>query len=161
MPIHALRIERCRRLFIGLSGILLALSGAAKLVSAFGSPGILAQIDPIIAFSNRRIFLGAGLIEIWVAWRLLARRDWYGNLAVIGALGLSFLAYRVIHGLARLPGPCPCLGNAWAWWPWLAQHENWIGWLLAGFLAIGSSALMGVELLAQGQAAGGESAANA
>jgi hypothetical protein len=57
--------------FIRSSGVLLLVTGIAKLISAMGSAEILTIMAPILNLSFRNVFILAGLAEIAVAMCLL------------------------------------------------------------------------------------------
>lgn len=85
--------------------------GLIKLISIFGSGGILNVPDPIFGVSFRSIMVITGLIEVVSAGILLFTKNklFAGSLAL--SLALEFIIY---HGFAKVMQPgfyCPCLGS--------------------------------------------------
>jgi hypothetical protein len=42
----------------------------------------------------------------------------------------------------RLQGPCPCLGRAEDWWPWLAAHRDAVVAAILAYLGGGAGILL-------------------
>jgi hypothetical protein len=123
--------------FIRSSGVLLLLSAAAKIVSAFGSAPILSVPDPVLAISFRHEFLGVGLIEIFIgAYCLLGSRP-FVQLGLIGWLATSFAVYRL--GLLWVGvHVCKCFGTLSDAFHLSAAKINVISLGLFAYLLLGS-----------------------
>lgn len=104
-------VERLARSFICSVGVILAMTGLAKIISAFGTAKLLSLKDPILEVSFRQIMVLAGVFELAISGicffsnrinlqiRLTA---WFATILVVYRMGLWFTNWQ--H-------PCPCLGN--------------------------------------------------
>lgn len=103
--------SRVVRWFAISSGVILAVTGVAKLVSTFGAAGILAHDDPILGMSFRHLMLIAGAAECVIASVCFVPR--FSTVAVVltGYLGSLLLLYRMGLVWMDWSRPCPCLGN--------------------------------------------------
>ena len=68
MNSHVFKNPRLIRHFLISAGVLLLLTGLAKIVSASGSSAALQKTDPVLAVSFRRLFFFTGLCESLVAY---------------------------------------------------------------------------------------------
>jgi hypothetical protein len=98
-------------LFVISAGILLLLTGAAKIASAFGRAPILAKPDPIFGIQFNYLLLSVGLMEVAVAFVCFAHTNQNLALVLVAAISINFLGYRVALWLTHWPGYCPCLGT--------------------------------------------------
>jgi hypothetical protein len=97
--------------YIKLSGILLLITGAAKLISATGSARVLEMRDPILLISFRYVFIIVGCIELIIcAFCLLSCRT-HLQAQLIAWLAASFVIYRLELIMIDYQGPCHCAGN--------------------------------------------------
>lgn len=109
-PVHAIwRDIPCA--FVVSAGLILAITGLAKIWSAFGGARVLEQIDPIVGVKFGRLMLGAGLVEV-----AIASVCWFSRRAETKYLLLAWLAtilagYRVAIWYVDWHVSCPCLGN--------------------------------------------------
>ena len=97
--------------FITISGVCLALTGVAKVISAEGHAGILRNNDPIFMISFGQLFLMAGIFELFVAGICLFSNRVTLQAALIAWLSCSFIIYRLGLRWVNYRRPCPCLGN--------------------------------------------------
>lgn len=97
--------------FIVSAGVLLALTGAAKILSALGKSPVLAKPDPIFGIHFNYLLLSVGLIELVVTVLCTGVVNPNVALRLIMALSLNFLGYRIGLWLIHWHGYCPCLGT--------------------------------------------------
>jgi hypothetical protein len=98
-------------LLISVAGALLAVTGAAKLISALGSANTLVVDDPIFKIPFRQVFYMIGLLEIAVAIVCLSNMPIRLQAGLVAWLGTCFLLYRVGLILVDYHRPCSCMGN--------------------------------------------------
>jgi hypothetical protein len=98
-------------IFIRSAGVILLVTGFAKIASGFGDKIILDQSDPLFGISFRHLMQLAGMVEIVVAGICFFVKNTRLNLCLIGWLTLNFLAYRATLHLIGWHKPCSCLGN--------------------------------------------------
>src|ERR1017187_9521492 len=99
------------RLFILSAGVLLFITGAAKIVSALGKSAILAKPDPIFGIHFNYLLLSVGLIELVIAVLCVTPTKQNLALGLVAALSINFFGYRIGLGLTHWEGYCPCLGT--------------------------------------------------
>jgi len=93
------------------AGVILLITGAAKVISAFGHAEILQRTDPILPLRFNHLMLAAGALELLVAavcffdkWRVPAN-------FLTAWLATSFLIYRIGLWWIGWHRPCHCLGD--------------------------------------------------
>lgn len=96
--------------FSVLAGILLLVTGAAKIFSSFGHSEILVTTDPIFGFTFRRLMILAGLLEIMVAICCFYPKNRVMSMTFVAWLSSLLLLYRVGLKLIGWRHPCPCAG---------------------------------------------------
>jgi hypothetical protein len=99
------------RCFMYSAGVLLLITGAAKLFSSFGTAGILQTPDPILGFTFRQVFRVVGLIELVVSVICFFRTRVDLQAALLASLAACFLVYRLGLFWLGYQKPCSCLGN--------------------------------------------------
>jgi hypothetical protein len=99
------------RLLIVVAGLLLVMTGLAKLISQSGSSTLLNANDPIFPLTIRQVLLAVGVIEVvigiiciksprhYLSTVLVA---WFATAVVIYRLGMWWVGYRK---------PCSCIGG--------------------------------------------------
>jgi len=92
-------------------GIVLAITGLAKIVSAFGHVRILQQNDPLLNVSYQHIFEIAGFVELAVSIICMTRSNLGLKACLTGWLATIFIAYRLGSMWSGFKRPCPCLGS--------------------------------------------------
>lgn len=125
------------RFFLFTALVFLTLTGAAKLISAFGTVGILSKNDPVLEIPTRWLLILAGGLEMAVvAGLLFSRRRSLLSMAV-AVLGAQFLLYRAVFQIGQYSRGCPCLGDftEWAHLPDLTINRILLA--VAGWLCIG------------------------
>jgi hypothetical protein len=97
--------------FAKTGGFIFAVTGFAKVISAFGKAPLIDYHDPISKLSFRHLFLLVALVEIAVAlFCLLSNRSIVAT-KLIAWLATVFIGYRVGLWLVGWKSPCPCLGT--------------------------------------------------
>ncbi len=99
------------RLFTYSAGAVLIVTGGAKLLSTLGGSNALAQFDPIIGLSFRRLMLLVGTTELLVAYVCLVGHNPRPKLGLVAWLSAGFAAYRVGLWWLGWHQPCRCLGS--------------------------------------------------
>jgi len=104
-------IPKLIRVFIICSGVLLLLTGQAKILSGWGSSHILQMPDPVFGLSFGSLFQWVGFVEVVVA--LLC---FFGTRPVLQAgaivlLSSNFVFYRLASMYVGYHKPCSCLGS--------------------------------------------------
>ena len=99
------------RVFLLTAGMILAISGAAKVYSVFGSGKILEIADPVFGLKFKTLFLAVGLGEILVAILCLFDKHSKVALPIVASLATGFLMYRVGLWGMHWNHPCDCLGT--------------------------------------------------
>ena len=99
-----------RKLFFSW-GLILGVTGLAKVCSAFGSSRILLQPDPIVGIKFRELMFCVGLLELGVAIACFMSKKTYLSALLTAWLSTSFLAYRAGLWWLDWHVSCPCLGT--------------------------------------------------
>lgn len=97
--------------FVRSVGLILCVTGLAKLVSAFGHTPIVRLAEPITQIQFRQLFIVAGVAELFIAAYCILSKKTINSLLVIAWLSTVFLAYRLSLFWIGWKLPCPCLGN--------------------------------------------------
>lgn len=105
---NVMRVTDC---FLFSAGVLLLLTGVAKLVSSFGSGGILHTRDPVLGLSFQNLFIIAGCTEVMAASLCFFCKNAFLAAAVVAWLSTSILVYRVGVVWVGYHTPCRCLGT--------------------------------------------------
>jgi hypothetical protein len=102
--------EKGETFFVIFAAAVLALTGAAKVYSAFGRATILTQPDPVFGIVMAQLMLAVGIAELLVAGICFFPRMRVLALTLVAWLATSFLVYRT--GLAMVGAHfCPCMGT--------------------------------------------------
>ena len=83
------------RLFILSAGVLLFITGAAKILSALGKSAVLAKPDPIFGIHFNYLLLSVGLIELVIAVLCVTPTKQNLALGLVAALSINFCGYRI------------------------------------------------------------------
>lgn len=119
-----------------LGAILLA-SAILKAVSSFGTAPILQLPDPIFGLDSRWVYLLSAVVELVVGMASVSQ--WISarqKATMLTWLGVCFACYRSGLWLGGFQAPCPCLGRAAEWWPWLALHGSLMTKMLMFLLCV-------------------------
>ena len=93
------------------AGAILAITGSAKIVSAFGGAKILAVADPIWGLQFGYVMVVTGTIEVAIASLCLVKKFQGLSTILIMWLATNLLAYRLGLWWMGWHRPCGCLGN--------------------------------------------------
>jgi hypothetical protein len=104
-------MSRIYHWFLLSAGITLGMTGAAKIVSAFGHAKILLLVDPIFSLQFRSLLPLVGSLELCGAIVCFVNRDILVRACLVGWFGVGFLAYRTGLEIIHYPRPCSCLGS--------------------------------------------------
>ncbi len=126
------------RLFALSAGVLLLVTGVAKIVSALGNSAVLARPDPILGIHFNHLLMSVGVVEFAVAILCLGRTTQKLALGLIAALSINFLSYRVGLWISDWPGYCPCLGTLTQALHLSARHADLLTLLMLVYLMLGS-----------------------
>ena len=102
---------RFERPFLISVGVILFVTGAAKLVSAGGGQRALAVMDPLLMLSYKNLFMVVGLLELGISGYLLFKDAPSAQLPLVAWLSANFLLYRLGHSWMGTRAPCGCLGT--------------------------------------------------
>src|SRR5690349_22405681 len=102
--------DRFVKWFVISGGLILAITGAAKIVSAFGHAKLLYYNDPITEIRFRDLMWLVGSLEVVVAGVCLFTKKNMLSVLLLASLSTNFLLYRI--GLWwKNWEHCSCLGN--------------------------------------------------
>jgi len=93
------------------AGVILFITGAAKVLSAFGTVRILNYPDPIFNVSFGHLMLIVGIIELIISGLCLYGKCNRLATVLVAWLATSFLVYRIGLWLTDWRHPCRCLGD--------------------------------------------------
>ena len=97
--------------FVYSAGIILLLTGIAKLISACGTARVLRLPVPFFDISFRWFFILAGLLEVAIALICVTKVKRSVQVGLVAWLSGNFLAYRIGLMIIGFEKPCPCLGS--------------------------------------------------
>ncbi len=97
--------------FVFSAATILAITGGAKIWTAFSGTTLLAIADPITGFSFRHLMLGAGIIEVLIVGVCLFSKSQILALSFMSWLATSFFVYRIGFLWVGWHKPCGCMGN--------------------------------------------------
>jgi len=128
------------------SGVALAASGLAKVVSVFGGSEALHLPDPIIGIKFSTLMLAVGIAETVIAMVCFLSKAQTLALELVAWLATSVLIYRVGLWWIGWKKPCTCLGNLTDALHIPPQVADNIMKAVLGYLLIGSYALLIMKL---------------
>ena len=100
-----------RKWFVFSSGLVLGITGVAKMWGGLGNSKFLAVIDPILGIKFRHLMLAAGLVEFAVALVCFFSNRQKLALGLVAWLSTNFVVYRLGLWWMDWKRPCSCLGN--------------------------------------------------
>ncbi len=124
--------------FLLLSAILLWVTGAAKIVSAFGPSQIFLLKDPVFLIPFKHLFLAIGSLELLAAGFLFFSSNVLIANCLIAWLATGFIIYRIAIAWLGFEKPCPCLGSFTELLHLSPQLVDWVLGFVAMFLFLGS-----------------------
>lgn len=147
---HKMRAQRGYFLFS--SGIVLAVTGIAKLVTAaFGTAKVLGLPDPVFGIPFGYLFLSVGLLELGVAFACFFGRDVSFATLLVAWLATGLLVYRLGLLFLGWHAPCRCLGGLTDALHISAQAGDTIGKVVLAFLILGSYGKLGTAFYLRGK----------
>ena len=99
------------RLFLWSTGILLLLTGTAKILSAMGTGVILTAREPVFGLTYRAIFWCTAILESGVGASCILARSPLSNCLLVLWLSAGFWSYRVALYFTGFERSCTCFGN--------------------------------------------------
>jgi hypothetical protein len=99
------------RAFLVSAGVILLITGIAKMWSGFGSARILAVADPLLGLQFGHLIFVAGALELVVANVCLFSKSSQAATILVAWLATNLLAYRLSFWLMGWHRQCSCLGN--------------------------------------------------
>jgi hypothetical protein len=99
------------RKFLISAGLLLIVTGSAKLISVLGSAHILDMLDPVLEIRFLALFLGVGLLELLIGLECLRPGSAVWRAGLVAWLATSFVIYRLGLIWVGYHGACPCAGT--------------------------------------------------
>lgn len=108
--IDAVSAVRFKRFAIS-AGLILGLTGLAKVWSAFGDVRLLTLVDPIVGISFRHLMQAVGGAELAIAAVSLFTKANRLATVLVAWMATNFLVYRIGLWWMGWKKPCGCLGN--------------------------------------------------
>jgi hypothetical protein len=133
--------------------LLLTSTAVAKLASAAGTSPVLDSTEEVTGLRVRTVMVGGSVLELLVCAVLLLLRSGFWRGLCILSLAIQFELYHLARLLMGVAGPCPCLGTAWKWVPWVRVAESDVA--RAGAWFASAIALCGMALLLSDPVEGG------
>lgn len=99
------------RWFVLSAGAILAISGIAKVWSAFGGIKLLAVVDPIFGIRFGHLMPAAGVAEIVIALVCVFNKSHKQGLGLVAWFSTSLVLYRFDLWWMHWKLPCSCLGT--------------------------------------------------
>jgi|GEM_PF-3180540 len=97
--------------FVFSAGLILAVTGVAKLGSFFSPVSDLDLSDPVFLVSSRIVMAVTGLLEVILAAWFIRHHRHPASLGLIATVTTLFSLYRFGVWLIGAPQPCACLGR--------------------------------------------------
>jgi hypothetical protein len=105
------RIQPIRAAFFKIGGVLLGITGFAKLLSICAHARILTMPDPIFDVPFRQLMIVAGVVELLVFVCCWSRMAWKLKAFLVAWLSTIFIVYHLGLWIVHYRGMCPCLGT--------------------------------------------------
>ena len=93
------------------AGIVVAITGIAKVWSGLGNSKFLAVVDPIIGIKFGQLMLMVGLAEVAIALVCFFSKRRTLALGLVAWISTNFVVYRLGLWWMNWHRPCNCLGN--------------------------------------------------
>ncbi len=93
------------------TGVILGLTGLAKLWSALGPARALLALDPLLGISYKHLLAGAAVAEIIVATIRFFGRSLEAAVRLVAYLCTNFMLYRIGLWWIGWKQPCGCMGS--------------------------------------------------
>lgn len=128
--------------FIFSGGLILVVTGSAKVWTSFSHTKFLAVLDPVTSISFGHLMMTVGLFELVVAGICIFSHARRLSLALIAWLATSFLIYRPGFGWMGWHRPCGCMGNLTDALHIPPQTADTAMKIVLGYLLVGSYATL-------------------
>lgn len=93
------------------AGVVLALTGIAKVWSGLGNSKFLAVVDPVIGIKFESLILAVGVTELVIALVCFFSKRQTLALVLVAWISTNFAVYRLGLWWMDWHRPCSCLGN--------------------------------------------------
>jgi hypothetical protein len=130
------------RQFILTAGVILAITGVAKVWTGLGNSKFLAVVDPIIGIKFGQLMLAVGMTEIVIALVCFFSKRQTRALGLVAWMSTNFVVYRLGLWWMDWKSPCGCLGNLTDALGIAPQTADNIMKVLLAYLLIGSYGLL-------------------
>jgi hypothetical protein len=130
------------KLFAVSAGVVLAITGIAKVWTGLGNSKFLAVVDPIVGIKFGQLMLVVGVAEIAVAAVCFFRKRQTLALGLMAWMSTNFVVYRLGLWWMDWKAPCGCLGHLTDALHISPQTADNITKVLLGYLLIGSYGLL-------------------
>jgi hypothetical protein len=134
--------NRGKATFILTGGIILAITGLAKVWTGSGNTKILAVVDPILGIKFGQLMLAVGAAEIGIAAICFFSKRQKLALGLVAWMSTNFVVYRLGLWWMDWKKPCSCLGNLTDALHIAPQTADNIMKVLLAYLLIGSYGLL-------------------
>lgn len=124
------------------AGMILVVTGIAKVWSGLGDSKFLAVVDPIIGIKFGRLMLAVGVAEIGIALVCFFSKRQTLALGLVAWMSTNFIVYRLGLWWMDWKKPCSCLGNLTDALHISPQTADNIMKVLLAYLLIGSYGLL-------------------
>lgn len=136
-------ISRLARWFCLSAGLILLLTGLAKVLSTLGVSRMLDVADPVFGLKFRHLFMAVGLLELGAAFLiLLTDLRLRLKLLLIAWLSTNFVIYRAGLWLMDWHRPCNCLGTLTEFLHIPPTGADWLMKAALGYMLFGGYALL-------------------
>ena len=129
------------------AGVVLAITGIAKVWSSLGASKFLALVDPIIGIKFGQLMLTVGAAEIAIALICFLSKRQTLALGLVAWISTNFVVYRFGLWWIGWKKPCSCLGNLTDALHISPQTADNIMKVLLAYLLIGSYGLLLVRAI--------------
>jgi hypothetical protein len=106
-----MKVNVYNRRFIVTAGVILSVTGIAKIFGSLGQARLLYVSDPLLGIAFGHLMFLTGMMEVFIAL-ICFFSDWrFLSLGLVAWLGTSFALYRFGLWWMGWRRPCACLGN--------------------------------------------------
>jgi hypothetical protein len=138
MNLLTAKVSPSGRRFLVVAGIILAVTGFAKLFTVTGDTTLLQVADPIFGVEFRYLMAAVGMLELIIAGLCFFSKNETLNTLMVAWLASGFLLYRIGIRALDWERPCGCLGSLTDIFQLSPQTADRIAIGLLGFLLVGS-----------------------
>jgi hypothetical protein len=135
-------IEKLARCYLSSAGVILFVTGVAKLASSGGSARALQTIDPIIGLPFGTLFFVVGVLELVNSHYILKWAEVLPRAMLVAWISTCFLVYRIGLVWVGWHKPCGCLGTFTEALHMSPQTADTIMKFVLGYLLAGSYACL-------------------